>query len=532
MKFKTPFNNLDLLTIPISLSYKDKYLYRTFIGASLSIIFFIIIIIYIIVQFIQVIRKSSFTIISNEFQNPKNSINFTNVPILFSLTDDIGNPIEFDSKIAEYSVILNEYIQNFDHQGNSHMTHREKNIEIERCDKLIDYNYLSQFKSYNLSFFQCIKPNQNITINGLYGDINGYRSLKINIKKCDILKGNCYQNDYIDSIISNSRFSIIYLGYKTNFYDLKKLNDIEQTIYSRSITISPYFLKRVFYYMTLVKYKLNDNLFINNEKEKIYYINRATILESEPIKNESYDKNTLAYFSFVFDGNVIEYIKKVQKFIEALSYLANFFNILLTLFKIINNYFSNKILFLDIFYNFFFEKKFERSKTHHFNISNFSIISNQKEKENTNSLKINTKTQNKSNNLNSSICLESVGKSNKNLNVFNILNSKNKSNLVNGKGEKSFNNMTIEKEKNNFIKNSKFYYLCPFCIIRNSKNFETLLFVKNSICSCFSLESFIHLIKIMKTLERDKNNNIFYNNKNYGSSNNLKDEINKIFSLK
>jgi len=532
MKFTSPYNNLDLLTIPISLSYKNKYSYRTFVGATLTIIFFIVIIIYFIYQLVQILRKSSFTIISNEFQNPKESINFTNVPILFALTDDIGNPLEFNPKIVKYSVILNEYIQNFDEYGNSHFNHIEKKLETDRCDKIKDYMELSEFKDYNISYFQCIKPFQNITINGTYGDINGYKSLKINVKKCDIENENCYSIDYIDSIISNARFSVLYLGYKTNFYDLDA-KDIESNIYSRSITLSPYFLKRIFYYMTLVKYKLYDNIFLNLKKETIYYINRDTILENEPIKTESYDKNTLAYYSFVYDGNVVEYTKKVEKIIEAISYIGNLFNLMLTIFKIINNYFSNKILFIDIFYRFFFEKTFKKSKTLHFDLSNFTTLQNQKENEN--ALKLYSRTQNKSmtNNLNSSILLESAGKSNQNLNILNILNNRNNSNKIKYKRTFSFNNRKIEKEKNEFKKNSKFYYLCPFCIIKNKKNLEALIFAKNSICSFFSLETFIKFIKIKKDLNIfERNNNLVYNDKNYASSQNLRDEINKIFSLK
>ena len=45
MGFLIKYSNFDLFTIPISLSYKQKYLYRTFIGATLSIIGFIIIIV-------------------------------------------------------------------------------------------------------------------------------------------------------------------------------------------------------------------------------------------------------------------------------------------------------------------------------------------------------------------------------------------------------------------------------------------------------------------------------------------------------
>ena len=234
-------------TVLQSDSQYSQYLYRTFVGATLTIILFIIIITYFIYQFIQIFNKSSFSIISNEFQNPKESIDFTNVPILFGLTDDVGNPLQLDPKVAKYFVILNEYRQQIDKKGNSNTQHIQTILQTERCDKLKDSLDLSLFHGYNISYFQCIKPSQNITINGSYGNISGYKSLKINIKKCNNENDNCLNTNNIDSIISNSKFMVIYRGYKTNFYDLDT-KDIEQTIYSRSITLSPYFLKRVFYY--------------------------------------------------------------------------------------------------------------------------------------------------------------------------------------------------------------------------------------------------------------------------------------------
>ena len=360
MSFINTYNNFDLLRIPISLSYKNKYLYRTFIGASLTIIGIIILVVYFIVKVIEVIKKKSFVIISNEFQNSKASINFTNIPILFALADNNGNPLELNPKIVDFSVVLSEYVRIFDRNGNSHIIYLENQIEIDRCDNLNDSIDFSYFDEYNLSFFKCIKPFQNLSINGTYGDIiNGYKSLKINIKKCNNSIEECYDSRYIESIISNSRFIIVYSGHKTNFYD-KKEKDIKKAVYSRSISLSPDFCKKVLYYMTLVKFKLYDNVLLDNKKEEIYFINRDMFYEFSPISNINLNNinedNILAFFSFVYDGNMIEYTKRVEKLGEIISCIGNLFNIILTIFRIINNYFANKILFFDIFYRFFFEE--------------------------------------------------------------------------------------------------------------------------------------------------------------------------------
>ena len=264
------------------------------------------------------------------------------------------------------------------------MSHTETQIEIEPCEKLKDSIDLSYFHDYKISDFKCIKPFQKITINGTYGDINGYRSLKIMLKRCNNLIHNCYNNDYIESIISNSRFVIAYLGYKANFYDKDK-KDIENIIYTKGIQLSTIFSKAVFYYMTLAKYQMYDNIFANNKREQTYYLNRDMLLEYLPITkindNETYNAystDNFAYFSFVYDGNVLEYTKKVKKLSEIISYIGNLFNIVYTLFKIINNYFSSKILFVDIFAQFFFEKEYLQKTKPFFENSSLSILPIQK----------------------------------------------------------------------------------------------------------------------------------------------------------
>ena len=159
MNIYAKYLHFDLLRIPISLSYKKKYLYNTFVGATLTIICAILIILFLIIKLKQILSKSQFSIISNEYQNPKGEIDFSNIPILFALADNNGNPIQINSKIFEFSVVSSEYVQNYDIDGNSHIINIEKEIEIASCDNLTDIIDFSYFSEYNLSYFTCIKPN-------------------------------------------------------------------------------------------------------------------------------------------------------------------------------------------------------------------------------------------------------------------------------------------------------------------------------------------------------------------------------------
>ena len=529
MSIYNKYLHFDLLKIPISLSFKNNYLYKTLIGATLTIVGAILILVYFIIKLNQIVNKSLFTIISNEFQDRQGQIDFSNIPILFALADNYGNPLKLNSKIFEFSAVLSEYVQNSDINGNSNIIYTEKEIEIERCDNLTEFVDFSYFSEYNISYFKCIKPNQNLTINGTYGDImSGYKSLKINIKKCTM--NNCYNDTFIESYISNTKLVIMYLGYKTNFYSSDK--NIEKAIYSRSISLSPFFSKKVFYSMTLVKYELYDDLFSNNKKENIYFLNRDIFVEFNPNVNvnETMNNDSYAFFCFVYNGNMLKYTKKVEKIGEIFSYLGNFFNIMLTFFKIINNYFSNKILFVDVFYTFFFEDKFKKKdKIVRFDNSKLMLMVNK----NANNSKQNMKAQDKSINSNINLNFNSfVQDKNIENNINRSPNLNPSSNIFGLKRIITNKSKMIEKEKSLFKKDSKLYFLFPLWVLKNKNNLNHLLTIKESICNSFSLENFIEIIKLKKTINKDKNFGFYEHRKNNLSNKNVRLEINKILNDK
>ena len=257
--------------------------------------------------------------------------------------------------------------------------------------------------------------------------------------------------------------------------------------------------------MTLVKYHIYDNLFMNKKREQKYYLNRDMLTDYLPINktnniNQNYEiynsDNILGYFSFIYDGNVLEYTKRVEKMSEIISYIGNLFNIVLTIFRIINNYFSSKILFVDIYHQFFFEKQYLKKNRTFFDNSSLSILPKHKLPPlKSYSLKINTLRM-------SEKSLEKSGNSILNLN--NYIEELNKRHCRSKISDQKFEIFNIKKKsseiKFDFFKYFKLYYFCPVCIIRNKKNSNFLFSIKNSICKTFSLENFIELIKVSKSI--------------------------------
>jgi len=66
---KNWIKNFDLLHIPMSLSYKNEYFYKTNIGAALTIICFIIIICISSYEIKTLVDKTSFSLITSQYMD-------------------------------------------------------------------------------------------------------------------------------------------------------------------------------------------------------------------------------------------------------------------------------------------------------------------------------------------------------------------------------------------------------------------------------------------------------------------------------
>ena len=91
----------DFLNFPTSLSYKNEYFYNTNVGAIITILFSFIIIAITIYQIISLYNRSSFTLISNQYTDLSQTIDFSQTPFLFQLSSDKGKLIEIDHKLLE-----------------------------------------------------------------------------------------------------------------------------------------------------------------------------------------------------------------------------------------------------------------------------------------------------------------------------------------------------------------------------------------------------------------------------------------------
>ena len=506
------FKNCDLLHIPMSLSYKNEYFYTTYIGAFLTIICFIIIISLASYEIKTLSDKSSFTIISNQYSDLSEQIDFGKRPLLFQLIDNAGEILELDNKLYEFKAYDMEWIIEFDKNKKKNSKVVNTILELETCDKILnESHYLSDL---DLSKFLCVKYGKNMTSYGYLGDMNnGFKGLRIYLNKCNN-RNDCYDNEYIVKKLQNIKFRVTYLGLNTNIFDLGNQN-LKYQMISKACSVSTYLLKKFYFTFSIGRFNLYNNIFIKNKKVYNYIIGNEPIMDidSDPSSTIDKNKNTLAYFCFNYDGNVYEINKEVKRFIDTISIIGNSFNIMLTLFKIINNYYSNKILFVDIFKSIFFSR--DNNNINIFKTNQKSFFRN---------INGNYRTcNNNMNNLSKKSILdlsEGIGPNlNNNFSNNNLNNIKNQSSKMIMTSDKSkfpkrgsqlSINYTINKEK--ITKNKLLYfYLFPLWALKKHKSFNNIVLIKEKICTYFSVEKINELIKFKENLD-DKARKIKVNN--------------------
>ena len=509
---KNCFRRYDFLNVPTSLSYKKEYFYATNVGAILTICFILIILSLIIYQIIILYKRSSFKLISNQYTDLLESIDFSKMPILFQLINSNNKVMDFDKKLYELIVYNMESYYITYENGTKRRRVKNTKVELDKCDKILSNN--SDYSMINLSDYMCFKPGQNMTAFGLLGDKNNlYKGIRIYINKCN--GPDCYDDSKIEDEFHNAKFYLYYLSLSSNMFYLNN-NDIEYQLYTKFCSLSTKILKKIVFTFDIGRFHLYNNILYKRNVSFNYLLGNdySLDIDIDPTSTLAGDEYTIAYISFHYGGKIFETIKEVQTLIESLTTIGNFFNIILTIFKVINNYYSTKILFVDIFSNIFFNKEkynFEFRNNFHFN----------------NSINLNTK-----NNKNKKMNLNDSGQIGLNNNIINNQSNKNNSikeilSDLKSKTDKKPNHkrksqIKFDKKGNTLTKTKIFYYyIFPIWLLKKNKKFYNIYKIKEKICGYFSIEKINELIKFKENIEdislksKIKNNELIEINNNY-----------------
>ena len=126
------FRKCDFLNVPTSLSYKNEYFYATKVGAALTVFFFAIIIALTTYEIILLYNKSSFTLISNQYTDLSETIDFSQTPFLFQLINEKGKVTNKDDKAFVIEAYTME--QSITKYENGTTKKKVKNTKIEMIE--------------------------------------------------------------------------------------------------------------------------------------------------------------------------------------------------------------------------------------------------------------------------------------------------------------------------------------------------------------------------------------------------------------
>ena len=469
------FKSFDFFKVPIPISYENNYLYKTNIGAALTIISFLVIVIYTLLQISTLLDRSSFTVTTSESQDLKGKIDLSNTPIMFQLLDLLWNPVEYDPKLFTFTAT---YIEAIFHtiNGEKKRITTLKNLEIERCDKLKkEFKALNEFSEYNLTKYMCIKPNQSLILYGSSYARSVLKSLGIRVAKCNNQSNECSDLDTINSLTEKRIFAFTYLGYTTNFTNINNGKIVQYKIYTNFIYLSKNLRKTYFYNFNKCKLNLFDNYFVTYKTEINYFSQEESSQDFAFIEDISRYSDELVRFHIIYSGYITEHTKDIKGIGPTFSYIMAAFNTVIIVSRIINDYYGNKILLSDLF-------KFFKNK----NINSYTLNKYKSSKENDISkIELITKTPN-INNYGIDVNGNFIFGGSK------YLSQNNKSNPSTKFKEKQ-NNSHYRHSKKDYWK----FCIYPYCLIKQNKQ---LYNIKDETCSIFSVENILELIKSLESL--------------------------------
>ena len=287
----------DLLNVPTSLSYKNEYFYETHVGAVLTIFFFLFIIILISYEVIVLYKKSSFTLISNQYTDLFQKIDFSETPLLFQMTN-YNNKVmdmDLDKKLFQLEAYNMESFVEIYENGTKRRRVTNTIVELERCDKV--YSNILEYSELNLSNYICIKPGQNMTAFGLLGDkLNPYKGLRIYINKCS--GQDCYDDTEIAKQFHNAKFYISYLSLSSNMFYLNNDN-ISYQILTKFCSLSTNILKKIVFTFDIGQFHLYNNILFKTNVSFSYLLanDYSFDVDLDPTSTLKNDEYTIAYIS-------------------------------------------------------------------------------------------------------------------------------------------------------------------------------------------------------------------------------------------
>ena len=544
--YKNILKQFDFLKFQISFSYKSNYLYKSAVGGFLTIINIVFILYFSIDNMINVLKKSNkYSILWNESEDLNTIIDFSNIPFAFKLVDLNGSDIDYDPKLYNFSIDIIKAKNIADENSPAFIDIIKKKIEFENCNKNIYYNELEKYSvKYNFSKFLCIKPNQDIKLYGIYGDIsNEFSMMKIYLNKCQNKNNetNCYSKDEINNRLNGAIFYYMYIGYYVN-HETYSDDIVTKKLMVHHVKTSSNFLKKYYYYFKNGNYILNNNYLIFGYSKK-YTFFQYDGFEFDIEYDDSHSNITSAdatnSFSFMTNCKKIEFTKNISDLWDFVGKIGGIINVVVFFTRMINNYITKRLLFLNIYDDLHntikkndLDDNDNKIKCNDLNLCGFKKVFN---KNTHNEIKIKSKALGESRDNHDNSEVMNIKKNQNFYNINNIpSNFSSKKNYFDGKSNtfflqqnkiqstnlyahdlcngliagnqtslrsKTFKGIGPKRQisKNHYI----LFYCCPLICLKNTTKYSDLYGLEKDICKFLSVENFIKVINIVQNIVKN-----------------------------
>ncbi len=450
MKNSNPIINIlkriDIFGFNFPLRYQKKREYNTIFGITFSIISIIIMSLITFLYFIEMIHKTNFSVVTNYIYSEENfEIDISSFPLMLTLIN-FKYAKDIDDSYALFKLDLNVYTPLKNNIGILILNKTTYPIELEMCSKSSFGNYINMFKNYEYSKNICIKPNQNIILEGRFGDqVKGYVTLDIHLIKCVNSTENnnkCKSIDEINHYLLTSYVSLFYISQTIDHYNVS--NPIINLLNSDTFSISLEHIKRFYYFYSKERYISDNGIIFNNKKEYDLFQNHH--INFDLIDHES---STDVLLDIIFSCHNLKtlYEREYLKIQDILGIIGGFFDIISNLFYFISYNLIKKSFLLQIGNSFI--------------SSNYKILKNNSELSNQNILKIKKYTithKNETDIINS-------------CKLFNLNTNK----IILNKLEINDEQLKILKQNENKKKKCSdylLYYIIPLCFFQNLNNYK------------------------------------------------------------
>ena len=487
---KSKLTKFNFYGLNFPLRYKNETKFSSYLGITLSFLSIILLIIIVIKYGYDLLSYSNFTVIQSQKDlNREKIINFTDIPLMIGLCDNLGNPIQFNKKYYQITMYKQSIYPLFENNSFIGIESKMNNIEITTCnDSQKILSAFELFEGFDYEKYLCPKSNQNLYIKGRYGEVKkGFDIIHFYVERCvNSSKNNysCVNESEINTFFSEDIFlSIYFIKEVANHYNINHpiTKDLRTDYFSISLDV-----RKLYIYNFLISEYLSDNGFIFQNIKK-YNFAEIYNLYVDILRNE----NPYAQLGVIFTcvEHEIQYVRKYNKIQDMCSSLGGILTFIFKIFEYITVYITKKTFISDITNNLVNVKSNNIRKIHKLSVKD--LDSNNKNNLNVNKLNVSSKNQFLHKNQDDILWKKEIKKLN---DINNNFIEKNKISFY-------YNNSLEKKRNHKFL---LFDYFLPISIIKKRIKYSILFNIYDTYNFFMSIENIIpvierfpHLLKFM-----------------------------------